>query len=215
MARLIRWYLLLLIIAAFYRDAQSQAANLRIHIHLYNYADIPRGALVQAEQEAAKIFKRIGIQTEWQVCPLPEERFSRNSACESPESASRFTMRLLSNTMAERLRSGGDFFGLASLPAGGGFGVRASIFAERATKMAGNPEWSGVILGDLMVHELGHLLLSSPAHSVAGIMTGRWQTKELERAAQGALWFLPEQAQTIRAQVLARMIDSGTLPANR
>jgi hypothetical protein len=53
--------------------------------------------------------------------------------------------------------------------------------------------------------ELGHLLLGEAGHPAgASIMHVPWQTKELERIKQGAMFFLPEQAETIRAQVLAR-----------
>jgi hypothetical protein len=114
--------------------------------------------------------------------------------------------------MAERFPLGHDFCGFALLPVSGGFGVTANVFAERAKEMGGSTESLRVILGDLMAHELGHLLLGQPGHSVAGIMRAQWQTRELQRAVEGTLFFLPEQAQTIRAQVLARMINSGTLP---
>jgi hypothetical protein len=60
-----------------------------------------------------------------------------------------------------------------------------------------------------MAHELGHLLLWDAAHSVAGIMRGQWQTTELQRAKEGTMLFLPGQAATIRAQVVARMVRGG------
>jgi len=105
--------------------------------------------------------------------------------------------------------------GFALLPVSGGFGVTANVFAERAKEMGGSTESLRMILGNLMAHELGHLLLGQSGHSVAGIMRAQWRTQELQRAVEGTLFFLPEQAQTIRAQVLARMINSGTLPAHR
>jgi hypothetical protein len=212
MTRPIRECLLLLTSPAIVLYAQSQITGLRIYIHIYNYAGVSRETLAQAEQEAARIFQRTGITTEWLDCPLTEEQLSRNSACDVPGAPSRFTLRLLSNAMAERFPLGHDFFGFALLPVSGGFGVMANVFAERAKEMAGSTASLSVILGDLMAHELGHLLLSQSAHSVAGIMRGQWRTRELQRAAAGTLFFLPEQAQTIRAQVLARMIGGGQTP---
>ena len=209
----IREWLLLLTSPAIALHAQSQTTGLRIHMHIYNYAGVSRETLERAEQETASIFQRIGIDTEWLDCPFTEEQLSRNSACDFPGAPSRFTVRLLSNTMAERFPLGHDFFGFALLPVSReGFGVTANVFAERAKEMAGSTESLAVILGALTAHELGHLLLRSAAHSVAGIMRGRWQTRELKRAIEGALSFLPEQAATIRAQVVARMVASGEMP---
>jgi len=66
--------------------------------------------------------------------------------------------------MAESFPLGHDFFGFALLPVSGGFGVMANVFAERAKEVAGSTASLSVILGDLMAHELEHLLLSQSAH---------------------------------------------------
>ena len=39
-----------------------------------------------------------------------------------------------------------------------------------------------MILGHLMVHELGHLLLDTDSHSPRGIMSSPWCRSELQRA---------------------------------
>jgi hypothetical protein len=67
----------------------------------------------------------------------------------------------------------------------------------------------GITLGDLIAHELGHLLLGTSEHSVAGIMRARWQARELQGILRPAMFFFPEQAKAIRAQGLARMASSG------
>ena len=212
MTRRIRDCLLFLTHPAVVLCAQSHITGLKIHIHIYNYAGLSRETLARTEHEGARIFQRIGIETEWLDCPLNEEQLSRNSTCDLPGAPSRFTLRLLSNTMAERFPMGHEFFGFALLPVTGDFGVMANVFAERAQEMGGGAESMAVILGDLIVHELGHLLLGSAGHSVAGIMRGQWQTRELHRVMQGRLSFLPEQASIIRAQVTARMIRGGEMP---
>jgi len=56
---------------------------------------------------------------------------------------------------------------------------------------------------------LGHLLLGEAGHSAGvGNMNVPWQTEELERIKQDVMFFLPQQAEKIRAQVLARMTSS-------
>jgi hypothetical protein len=193
--------------------AQPAETGLKIAIHIYNYTRASPEALARAEQEAARIFQRTGIETGWLDCPLTEQQLSWNSSCEVPSTPSRFTIRLLSNTMAERFPLGHDFFGFALLPVRGEcFGVTANIFAERAQEMAGSIESRAVILGAVMAHELGHLLLRHATHSVAGIMCGQWRTREIQCALKGTLLFLPEEEKSIRAQVALRMMSGGGPP---
>jgi hypothetical protein len=68
--------------------------------------------------------------------------------------------------------------------------------------------WDGyatasVILGYVMAHEVGHLLLG-PGHQPTGIMGARWNRDDLQRAACGQLCFSREQAELLRAAVAAR-----------
>jgi hypothetical protein len=189
--------------------AEPQPRRLRIHIHVYNYAELSDKILSDAEQTAARIFLRMEIGTEWVICPIKETELVESTACDAPGESLELIVRLLSNTMAHRLPLGRDFFGIALLPPRGGFGVIANVFAERAKEMAGGKAPLGSILGALIAHELGHLLLNQSLHSVAGVMCGRWRGQELQRAVDGALCFLPEQAKVIRAQVFARALGAG------
>ena len=61
------------------------------------------------------------------------------------------------------------------------------------------------LLGHAIAHEIGHLLLNSSAHSPAGIMRARWNTKDLLRAARGDLLFNALQAESMRGEVLRRI----------
>jgi hypothetical protein len=46
---------------------------------------------------------------------------------------------------------------------------------------------SETILGLVMAHEVGHLLLGSHSHSTSGIILASWQRQELTAAGKGAL----------------------------
>jgi hypothetical protein len=54
------------------------------------------------------------------------------------------------------------------------------------------------ILGDVIAHELGHLLLGNHAHSVQGIMRARWQADQLHGLSAGRLFFTTDQAARLR-----------------
>jgi hypothetical protein len=63
------------------------------------------------------------------------------------------------------------------------------------------------ILGSVMAHEMGHLLLGSHAHAISGIMRGHWDSTELHKIAMGTLLFLPSQEHQMRT----RAAESGAL----
>jgi hypothetical protein len=54
------------------------------------------------------------------------------------------------------------------------------------------------VLGHVMAHELGHLLLGSNAHSRQGIMRRQWYGDDLHLASKGSLLFSEDQARSIR-----------------
>jgi hypothetical protein len=189
--------------------AQPTDTGLKIEIHIYNYSAVSPEMLVRAEQESARIFERIGIVTTWQHCPLTSQDAIRNRACAPPGAPTRLSLRLLSNSMADSFGVGGDIFGSALLPTQEGFGVMANVYADRARELADRREFE-VILGWIMAHELGHLLLGEHGHAAAGIMHARWRVQELKPTRQSAMLFLPGEAKRIRAHFLARMKAGGS-----
>lgn len=66
----------------------------------------------------------------------------------------------------------------------------------------------GNMLGALMAHEVGHLLLPVDSHSSSGLMRARWNRGELELAQHGRLRFTADQARLIRAK-LSRLAEAG------
>jgi hypothetical protein len=62
-----------------------------------------------------------------------------------------------------------------------------------------------VILGCVIAHEIGHLLLGPDSHSESGIMQPRWERKQMRQALTGTLLFTPVQAKHIQAEARMRM----------
>ena len=83
----------------------------------------------------------------------------------------------------------------------------ANVYADRIRELADGREFE-VILGRVIAHELGHLLLGKKAHSHAGIMHSRWRAHDLGLSRQAAMLFLPVEAKRIRAKVRARITGS-------
>jgi hypothetical protein len=62
----------------------------------------------------------------------------------------------------------------------------------------------GVLLGAMMAHEIGHLLMGVNSHSREGIMSIPWDARKLQQINLGDLGFTPEQAATLKAEALHR-----------
>jgi hypothetical protein len=178
----------------------------KITVFVYNYAVVSGEALARAEAEASRIYERAGIQIEWLECPLRPQDARQFPECEVAPGPDRLALRLLSHSMSERLLHGGDSFGFALYPEDGSFATVANVFAHDAGQLASRRGINyAVILGHLLAHEMGHLLLGARSHSSIGIMRAAWHVKELETIAQGRLMFTPAESETLRRNIQARV----------
>jgi len=81
-------------------------------------------------------------------------------------------------------------------------GVFLSRVRETAARNVGIIDVS-VLLGCVMSHEIGHLLLHSASHSSGGLMRADFRPEDLKKAEQRQLRFTPEQAESIHSDALA------------
>ena len=58
----------------------------------------------------------------------------------------------------------------------------------------------GDLLGCVIAHELGHLLLGKSSHSEEGLMRARWEARELREAAKGNLLFSKSETERMRVR---------------
>jgi len=64
------------------------------------------------------------------------------------------------------------------------------------------------VVGNVMAHELGHLLLGLHAHSLSGIMRAHWDETELGAASMGRLSFTREQSELMRERLAVGLASS-------
>ena len=76
-------------------------------------------------------------------------------------------------------------------------GGRASIFCDRIATMPGAPTYFANPLGDVIAHEVGHLLLGANSHSPSGIMRANVDVRALHLQS-----FDKAQAHTIRTTLM-------------
>jgi hypothetical protein len=184
-------------------DAAEPSSKLTVFV--YNYAELPPEVLAQAEAEAGRAYRRSRIEIQWIQCPLSPAEASRFPACKIPPGPTGLVLRMLSLSMSERLQRVEHSYGFSPYPDDGSFASVASVFAHAAELLAARTGVHlGVFLGQIVAHELGHLLLGPGSHSVSGIMHSPWHGKDLELIAQGTKLFMPWEAAKMRSAISAR-----------
>jgi hypothetical protein len=152
----------------------------------------PRDTLVEAQAEAARIYAAVGVRIAW---------------TESLSTLPRLTMMIVSNPNAWPERVGADALGAAPA-ADQGTGHLAYAFHDRIRASAQRHVTDPAkVLGHVMAHELGHLLLARASHSSTGIMSDRWGQFEMDLIAANLMKFTNEQARLIRRTVAGMNAD--------
>ena len=79
-------------------------------------------------------------------------------------------------------------------------GLSAQIFFKQVQDFAYTYEVDlGTMLGHVIAHEIGHLLLPANAHSPTGVMQRHWDKALARDAVQGSLTFTEAQAARLRS----------------
>ena len=194
--------------------AHSPKTNLQFTVHVRNYSEIDSSTLAAAERMAAEIFRRAGVESRWVAEQDPTQEQIDNSADDHSTSLLDIRLHILSPAMASRLTLPNNVMGVA--PGTGPDRQLVYIFynsvkdlaqrqLEAQTRGAISQRASAKqILGTMMAHEMGHLLLNMPLHSKTGIMRGDWDLKDLNDIAYGELLFTAPQAEVIQSELIRR-----------
>ena len=160
---------------------------------------------------APNFFRAAGVDTIWVHCSAPRIQVQSASApaepvtgaepiCDGPVKGSTLTLRILPGS--SHARGTETVFGFADV------GGPASVFWGRIQELAysvdGDPNEAPVILGAVIAHEVGHLLLGTNSHSPTGIMCANWDREYLRLASRSRQLFSPEQSAVLRATVIRR-----------
>jgi hypothetical protein len=158
-----------------------------IPIRLINDAAVKPKVVIAAQQEAAYVLKSLCVQVEWAAGPLTEA----------------LEMRIVTAPVGPGITEG--CLGITLLNAlhgnrGAVFISRVHALQERHKSLIG----LAALLGCVLAHEIGHLLLSSRAHSVGGVMIAKFGEVEIYRAAQRRLTFTPFDREVFFRMQIAR-----------
>jgi hypothetical protein len=176
-------------------SAVAHPAELAVVLHVANFANVPARDLAAAEAEATRVYDDIGVRLVWteQAMGPADEDGARHLA-----------VLLLSDEMTERKIQergiGNNVLGVAL-----NVTRRAYIFRSRIAWFAAIKAQEGnTLLGRVIAHEVGHLLLPLDSDSTDGIMCGDLM------ARRARLRFNPVQGETIRARLITNTEQATT-----
>jgi len=188
--------------------AASPERSIAITIHVHNYAGVVPQTLTDTEEVATQIFREAGVETRWVNIVLTTENDQVIPADHPAFTSADIQLSILPSKMSDRFGIPNNVIGLAP-------GTDAQIVYVFASKVEtlfwrllraqcsgrmDRPVSRAQILGHVIAHELGHLLLNMNGHSAHGIMRGELDFTD----RHDFLLFTPQQAEVLRAEVRSR-----------
>jgi len=162
--------------------------DLAITVLVFNFRQVQRTTLARAEEESGRILARAGVHVTWRDCP------TGNDACQKGQGRVFFLAIKAGPVQNEFLDT---VSGYALLPHQ--LAVVHYDYLPRVPPDKRGINETAMVLGCVITHELGHLLLGDREHSIAGIMQEHWGVAQIQSALQSHLGFLPEEAVLMRA----------------
>ena len=158
-----------------------------VFLFLANEAGVASDIVVDARQEVNRIYAEIGVIVIW------AERVTG-----SPKAP---LVIIISPVTGQWV--GPMSLGLAVRGANSS-GHLAYVFYDRVHPLATKHQMSEAsLLGVVIAHELGHLLLPYGSHSPRGLMEGEWDNRQFLLAQAKLLRFTAQQGELIRARLMA------------
>ncbi len=180
------WILILTFAVGGYAEVAAQK-NPQITVVVYNDAAISARVIKSAQQTAGTIYRDAGVAIIWKDHSDPAT------------GATELFVRIVRRSLTLR----GEDFGIAFV-GGDGRGVQADVFSSGIEQLTNNTSASAAqIMGHVMAHELGHLLLGMNSHSSLGIMQAHWSDQQLRLMSKGILKFDKRQAEAIAARLIS------------
>lgn len=186
--------------------AGADAARLPVSVtvSVFNDARVPALVLEAAQRRAQAVFEQAGIALTWLDCGVPG-KWRRERGCLNVAFPEHFSVRLVEGRKAVSA----DTYGQSYLNEQGE-GNYANVYVtplESSKALCLIKE--GDLLGYVVVHELGHLLLGKDSHSAQGLMRAKWQVVELQEAGLGTLAFTSGEAELMRSRYVAARMAHG------
>ena len=154
------------------------AAIVTLTIRLYNGAAIPAEELAVARAAADAILRDTGIHVTFRPCGPAA---GGTDSCDEPLKKSEVVVRII-DAPAFNASLHPDAYGVTYIVKETNRGWLATVFPDRIHRAAERVAVDGgTLIGRVMAHEIGHLLLGIDYHGSAGLMRAGWPDDLLNR----------------------------------
>ena len=167
-------------------EAAERAPLALMSVAMIDEAEIPTFIRDGAVAEATRIYRAAGVTLVW----LTHEHVSESA----------FIVKIVRKPIGN---AGTVTRALAIAPMSGRRrGRHVWVFYQRIVERANLLQMScPPLLGAVIAHELGHLLLPQSAHSKQGLMRRTWDSRDVQRTMWGVLNFNAGEAALIRSRL--------------
>ena len=171
-------------------------------VRIYNSAGTSRGQIDVARGVADRILRDAAVQIGWRDCAI--DRSASVDYCDDALGPLEVVVRLVRT--AKRPSATDTALGFSYIDTATGTGTLATVFVDRIGASAGRVRGDvATILGRVIAHEIGHLLVGTTSHASHGIMRGHWPDTWLaERRDSGRWRFSADEALFMRQTLLVR-----------
>jgi hypothetical protein len=168
-------------------------------IRIYDSVGLASDRLTTARHAVSAVLKPAGIDITWRDC---RRAGTNGSSCNGALEPTEVIIRVVnaaSTTQAD------DRLGYSSVDVQHHYDCLATVFADRIEAMAGRTQSDqATLLGHVMAHEIGHLLMGTSTHSPIGLMRKRFSDDELRRRSQIDWQLTRSDAKNVRVGLLER-----------
>ena len=191
----------ILLAAAHASDNEFQGMTIQV----IDEVGVPAKEWHAAELLADKILQTAGVSVKWVVCLWNP----RTGNADFPQTGfpNQISLLVVSEESARRLHDHSHAFGTALVLPNGSFGSRGYIFYGRIqTKCAEQHDiYEASLLGAVVAHEIGHLLLGPNSHTRSGIMKPGFDNNDVPGIMLSVLRFDRRQSEALRVAVASRV----------
>jgi hypothetical protein len=183
-------------------------------VRIYDSVGLASDRLVTAHHAVSAVLRPAGIDISWRDCRWPRPD-APGLSCNGALEASEVIIRIVNAGS----KQGDDRLGYSSVDVRHHADCLATVLADRIEAMADRTQSDpGTLLGHVMAHEIGHLLMGTSRHSPMGLMRKRWSDDEVRRGSPIDWRLTRSDARTVRGGLLERsrrLGESAAIGASR
>lgn len=160
-------------------------------VQTYDATGVSPRTLDEARSSASVVLAAAGIDPIWRPC--------RAAGCiQRPKPPHEVMIRIVKSTPLSEPGS----LGFAAIDLANHDGVLATVYLDRIDALAAQAGADrGELLGRVIAHEIGHLILGTTRHSSIGLMRATWTAAELRRRWAFDWKFSSQEAKEIRRRL--------------